>query len=135
MTPEVAQGLAASEGRDPTAGSPRTTSVPTYVTRQDPDNVRSRLLPRLRQRANELLETQGYRKISHLTPHTLRRTFSSLLAEVDVRPRRAMYLIGHTDPTLTMRVYQQVMDMGGGGPGGARAGARLPARRGVRDLV
>jgi hypothetical protein len=25
-----------------------------------------------------------------------------------------MYLLGHTDPTLTMRVYQQVLDMGGG---------------------
>jgi hypothetical protein len=22
-----------------------------------------------------------------------------------------MYLLGHTDPTLTMRVYQQVLDM------------------------
>jgi hypothetical protein len=30
-----------------------------------------------------------------------------------VPPRRAMYLLGHTDPTLTMRVYQQVLDMGG----------------------
>jgi Phage integrase family len=96
------------------------TAAPAFPTRngtrQDPDNVRSRLLPRLRQRANELLETRGYRKIGHLTPHTLRRTFASLLAEVGVPPRRAMYLIGHTDPTLTMRVYQQVMDMGGGGP-------------------
>ena len=26
-----------------------------------------------------------------------------------------MYLLGHTDPTLTMRVYQQVIDMGEGG--------------------
>ena len=26
-----------------------------------------------------------------------------------------MYLLGHTDPTLTMRVYQQVIDMGDGG--------------------
>jgi len=26
-----------------------------------------------------------------------------------------MYLRGHTDPTLTMRVYQQVIDMGEGG--------------------
>jgi len=25
-----------------------------------------------------------------------------------------MYLSGHTNPTLTMRIYQQVMDMGGG---------------------
>ena len=56
-------------------------------------------------RSSALLETRGYRKIGHLTPHTLRRTFASLLAEVGVPPRRAMYLIGHTDPTLTMRVY------------------------------
>jgi hypothetical protein len=26
-----------------------------------------------------------------------------------------MYLLGHADPTLTMRVYQQVIDMGEGG--------------------
>jgi hypothetical protein len=26
-----------------------------------------------------------------------------------------MCLLGHTDPTLTMRVYQQVIDMGEGG--------------------
>jgi hypothetical protein len=25
-----------------------------------------------------------------------------------------MYLLGHTDPMLTMRVYQHVLDMGGG---------------------
>jgi hypothetical protein len=25
-----------------------------------------------------------------------------------------MYLIGHTDPNLTMRIHQQVMDMRGG---------------------
>jgi hypothetical protein len=48
-----------------------------------------------------------------MTPHTLRRTFASILAEIGVPPRRAMYLLGHTDPTLTMRVYQQVLDMGG----------------------
>ena len=27
-----------------------------------------------------------------------------------------LYLIGHTDPTFTMRVYQQVLDMGGSAP-------------------
>jgi hypothetical protein len=45
----------------------------------------------------------------------LRRPFASILAEINLPPRRAMYLIGHTDPTLTMRVYQQVIDMGDGG--------------------
>jgi integrase len=47
--------------------------------------------------------------------HTLRRTFASILAQVGVSPRRAMYLLGHEDPTLTMRIYQQVLDMGGAG--------------------
>jgi hypothetical protein len=49
-----------------------------------------------------------------MTPHTLRRTFSSILAVCDVPPRRAMYLMGHTDPTLTLAVYQQVLDVGTG---------------------
>jgi hypothetical protein len=31
-----------------------------------------------------------------------------------VPPRRAMYLIGHSDRTHTMRIYPRVMDMGGG---------------------
>ena len=55
-----------------------------------------------------------------MTPHTLRRTFASILAVCDVPPRRAMYLIGHTDPTLTLAVYQQVLDM--------RLGRRCRAR-------
>jgi integrase len=83
-------------------------------TRQHPDNVRSRLLVSVRERANELLVEREQPLIGHMTPHTLRRTFASILAEVGVPPRRAMYLLGHTDPTLTMRVYQQVLDMGGG---------------------
>jgi hypothetical protein len=28
-----------------------------------------------------------------------------------------MYLLGHSDPKFTMRVYQQVLDMGGPAPG------------------
>ena len=28
-----------------------------------------------------------------------------------------MYLLGHRDPKFTMRVYQQVLDMGGPAPG------------------
>jgi predicted metal-dependent phosphotriesterase family hydrolase len=36
----------------------------------------------------------------------------SILAEIGVPPRRAMYLLGHTDPTLTLAVYQQVLDTG-----------------------
>jgi Phage integrase family len=51
-----------------------------------------------------------------MTPHTLRRTFASLLAEIGLSPRRAMYLLGHTDPKFTMRVYQQLVDLGAAAP-------------------
>ena len=83
-------------------------------TRQHPDNVRSRILAPIRRRANERLSDEGLPPIAHMTPHTLRRTFASILAACDVPPRRAMYLMGHTDPTLTLAVYQQVLDMGKG---------------------
>jgi len=83
-------------------------------TRQHPDNIRARILAPIRERANEQLGTEGLLTIAHMTPHTLRRTFASILAVCDVPPRRAMYLMGHTDPTLTLAVYQQVLDMGKG---------------------
>jgi integrase len=83
-------------------------------TRQNPDNVRSRVLNPVRERANELLAANGRPPIGHMTPHTLRRTFASVVAVCDVSPRRAMYLMGHTDPTLTLGVYQQVMDVADG---------------------
>jgi integrase len=76
-------------------------------TRQHPDNIRSRLLTGVRERANALLADAGEQP---------RRTFASLLAEIGVSPRRAMYLLGHTDPKFTMRVYQQVLDLGGAAP-------------------
>ncbi len=83
-------------------------------TRQNPDNIRSSILAPIRDRANRQLEAEGLFPIGHMTPHTLRRTFASMLAVCDVPPRRAMYLMGHTDPTLTLAVYQQVLDMGKG---------------------
>jgi hypothetical protein len=59
---------------------------------------------------------EGMEAVATLGParprQPLRRPFASILAEINLPPRRAMYLIGHTDPTLTMPVYQQVIDMG-----------------------
>ena len=108
-------------------------------TRQSPDNIRSRILAPFRDRANEQLESEGRLRIAHMTPHTLRRTFASILAVCDVPPRRAMYLMGHTDPTLTLAVYQQVLAMGRGSvewdPKNPRlSGAFLRAAEGTRTL-
>jgi integrase len=75
-------------------------------TPQTPDNVRTRVIETVLQAAN----AKGA-AIEHCTPHSLRRTFASLLAEIGVPPRRAMYLLGHTDAKFTMSVYQQVLDL------------------------
>lgn len=92
---------------------------PVFATRSGrrntPDNIRRRILAQIHACANEMLAEERLPQVGHMTPHTLRRTFASLLAELGLAPRRAMYLLGHTDPKLTMRVYQHVLDMGGGG--------------------
>jgi integrase len=92
---------------------------PVFATRNGRrntvDNVRRRIVDGAVLRANELLVARAQRPIVTCTPHTLRRTYASMLAELNVPPRRAMYLIGHTNPTLIMRVYQQVLDMGDAG--------------------
>lgn len=93
-------------------------AAPLYPTRdgaaQRPDNVRTKVLEPIVKKANELLSEREQPTIEHCTPHTLRRTFASILAEVGVPPRRAMALMGHTDARFTMSVYQQVLDMGDG---------------------
>jgi integrase len=92
---------------------------PVFATRNGRrntvDNVRRRIVDGAVLRADELLAERGQRRIVTCTPHTLRRTYASILAELNLPPRRAMHLIGHTNPTLIMRVYQQVLDMGDAG--------------------
>jgi hypothetical protein len=46
-------------------------------------------------------------------PHTLRRTFASILAVCDVPPRRAMSDGPHRSD-VTLAIYQQVLDTGAG---------------------
>jgi hypothetical protein len=91
---------------------------PAFTTRtgrrNTPNNLLNRVIVPAREKANELLAAQCRPPIAHLTPHTLRRTFASLLAVCNVPPRRAMYLLGHTDAKLTLSVYQQVLDVGPG---------------------
>jgi integrase len=111
MAPALHETLLAAGAERETHGGP---AFPTRNgTRQHPDNVRSRLLASVRERANELLAEREQPLVGHMTPAHAAADVRSILAEVGVPPRRAMYVLGHTDPTLTMRVYQQVLDMGG----------------------
>jgi integrase len=47
-----------------------------------------------------------------LTPHSLRRTFCSLLYALGEDPGTVMDEMGHTDPALALRVYRQSMRRG-----------------------
>jgi len=44
-----------------------------------------------------------------LTPHSLRRTFASLLYAIGEDPGVVMDEMGHTDPGLALRIYRQSM--------------------------
>jgi integrase len=47
-----------------------------------------------------------------LTPHSLRRTFASVLYALGESPPVVMAEMGHTSPALALRVYAQAMRRG-----------------------
>jgi integrase len=44
-----------------------------------------------------------------LTPHSLRRTFISLVLAAGDDPAHVMRQVGHTDPKVTLGIYARVM--------------------------
>jgi integrase len=51
-----------------------------------------------------------------LTPHSLRRTFASLLFAIGEPPPWVMRQMGHTTPNLTLAIYAREMDRRDGEP-------------------
>jgi integrase len=79
--------------------------------RQSESNIRRRLLAKAVEHANTALEKAEAELLPvGLTPHSLRRTFASLLVALGEDPVYAMGQLGHTDPTLTLRIYAQQMN-------------------------
>jgi hypothetical protein len=65
-------------------------------TRQNPDNIRSRILAPIRDRANRQLEAEGRLPIAHMMAAHAAPHVRVDPRRCDVPPRRAMYLMGHT---------------------------------------
>ncbi len=81
--------------------------------RMSPNNFRGRVLKAAVKRAGENLEREGLPPLpDKLTPHSLRRTFCSLLYALGEDPGVVMDEMGHTDPGLALRVYRQSMRRG-----------------------
>jgi integrase len=74
------------------------------------DNFRSRPFAAAIARANKNLEKAGEPPLPEkLTPHSLRRTFASILYALGEDPGVVMDEMGHSDPELALRVYRQAM--------------------------
>ena len=81
--------------------------------RLSPDNFRSRVLGAAVKLADERLEAEGLPPLpERITPHSLRRTFCSLLYALGEDPGVVMDEMGHTDPALALKVYRQSMRHG-----------------------
>jgi integrase len=77
------------------------------------ENIRNRVLGPAATRASERLVDAGYGPLpDHLTPHSLRRTFASVLYALGEDPGVVMDEMGHASPTLALAVYRQTMRRG-----------------------
>jgi integrase len=78
-----------------------------------PENFRNRVLAAAIKRADKTLTKAELSPLPEgLTPHSLRRTFCSLLYALGEDPGLVMDEMGHTDPALALRVYRQSMRRG-----------------------
>jgi integrase len=82
----------------------------TRGRRQGETNIRPRVLARAVAEANDALEQARRAPLpDRLTPHSLRRTYASLLFAVGRTAPEVMDQLGHTDPKLTLRIYARAM--------------------------
>jgi len=80
---------------------------------QGPSNVRRRILAKAVERANEnRAEDEVAPLPDGLTPHSLRRTFASVLFALGRELPYVVAQLGHSDPKMTLGVYARVMTDG-----------------------
>ena len=78
--------------------------------RQQASNLRRRVLAPAVERANKRLAKREVEPLpDKLTPHSLRRTFASLLYALDETPPYVMTAMGHTSPNLALAMYAKAM--------------------------
>jgi integrase len=82
-------------------------------------NIRRRVLAPAIALANERLKDEPIP--TTLTPHSLRRTFVSLLVALGEPPPYVMAQLGHTSPSPTLAIYARAMDRRDGEPDRLRA--------------
>jgi integrase len=117
-------------------GDPADYVFATATGRADTRGNVAKRLKRVVQRANETLAEEDLSPIAdELSPHSLRRTFASLLYLKGENPVYVMHQMGHADPKLALRIYTKVMgEQRRRGPG-ARLICVLDGARWTRDAM
>jgi integrase len=110
ITPRLADELARylSTRNDTQPNQP---AFPTRTgARRDKDNIRQRVIAPALRRANRERGAAGLPPITvHVTPHTLRRTYISLMLAAGAEVPYVQDQVGHTDPKLTLEIYALVL--------------------------
>ncbi|HMJ02272.1 MAG TPA: site-specific integrase [Conexibacter sp.] len=109
LTPYLQEVLAEYRTRTRHAGPDGFVFATSTGERDNPSNVRNRFLAAAVERANVALEDAGGQPIGHVTPHSLRRTFASLLLASGADVPYVMAQLGHADPKMTLGVYAKVI--------------------------
>jgi integrase len=106
---ELVSLAAASRDRSPNAAVFATASG----ARHSATNIRLRVLAPAIELANKRLSATGFESLPDgLSPHSLRRTFASVLYALGEDPPTVMAEMGHTSPALALGIYAQVMRRG-----------------------
>ncbi len=100
--------------------------------RSNPSNIRNRLLTPATKAASAVLVKRGGVPLPHLTPHSLRRTFASVLYALGENPAVVMAEMGHTNPSMALAVYASAMRRDE--QGNARLAALVEGRELADDL-
>ncbi|MGH2873109.1 MAG: tyrosine-type recombinase/integrase [Solirubrobacteraceae bacterium] len=75
---------------------------------RDKDSVRERVLGPVVIQANEIRQARGIAPLAKITPHTLRRTYISLMLEAGAPLPYVMDQVGHADSKTPLEIYAQV---------------------------
>ena len=115
ITPSLRDELLAYRADKARHGYPTAPDTPFFCTRSgkrwDAGNVRERILEAAVSLANERLTERGLPPLPHVTPHTLRRTYVSImLLATNFDVTYVQHQVGHAESRMTLDVYAQLLD-------------------------
>jgi integrase len=115
ITPSLRDELLAYRADNVRHGYPTAPDAPFFCTRSgkrwDAGNVRERILEAAVSLANERLIERGLPPLPHVTPHTRRRTYVSImLLATNFDVTYVQHQVGHAESRMTLDVYGQLLD-------------------------